>query len=98
MSSMVDNCLSTSAVSCWVAGVVKVRVLLAVALDTWGVVTVVVAGALTELLCLTGLGVLEGLFLNFPAAIRVADSFLFRSTVRFFLWWAWWVVRGNIKL
>ena len=62
---------------------VNVRVLLAVALDTWGVVTVVVAGALTELLRLTGLGVLEGLFWNFLAAIRVADSFLFRSTVCF---------------
>ena len=63
---------------------VKVRVVLAIALDTLGVVTVVAAGALTELLCLTGLGVLEGLFLNFPAAIHVADGFLFRSTVRFF--------------
>ena len=63
---------------------VKVRVVLSIALDTLDVVTVVVAGALTELLCLTGLGVVEGLFLKFRAAIRVADGFLFRSTVRFF--------------
>ena len=63
---------------------VKVRVVLAIVLDTWGVVAVIIAGALTELLCLTGLGVLEGLFLNFPAAIHVADGFLFRLTVCFF--------------
>ena len=63
---------------------VKVCEVLAIALVTLGAVTVVVAGTLTELLCLTGLGVLEGLFLNFPAAIHVADGFLFRSTVRFF--------------
>ena len=72
--------------------------MLAIALDTWGVLAVVVAGALTELLCLTGLGVLEGLFLNFPAAIRVADGFLFRSTVHFFFGGLGGSSVGNIKL
>ena len=43
---------------------VKVWEVLTIALVSLGAVTVVVAGALTELLFLTGLGVLEGLFLG----------------------------------
>ena len=81
---MLDSCFSTSAVSCWVAGVVNVCDVLAMALVCFDVVPVVVTGALTALHLQIGRGVFEGFVLNFSAAIRVADGLCFKSTERFF--------------
>ena len=70
-------------VSCCVAGVVIVLEVLATALGCVSVLPLVVVGTRTDKDFLTGRGVLAGFVLYFSAAIRLADSFLLESTMRF---------------
>ena len=81
--SMLASSFKTLEVSCCVASVVIVLEVLATELGCVLVLPLVVVGTCTGKDFLTSHGVLAGFVLYFPAAIHLADGFLFESTICF---------------
>ena len=94
--SILASSFKTLKVSCHVAGVVIVLEVLATALGCVSVLPLVVVRTRTDNDFLAGHGVLAGFVLYFSAAIRLADGFLFESTMHFHIWgWGGSSVKSN---